>query len=431
MNRELIVLLNAEQVGVLRQRDTGELEFEYDLAWQDRSDSYPLSLSLPLSPASHDDSVVRPFVAGLLPDNEEVLDAWGRQLQVSPRNPFALLTHMGEDCAGAVQFVLPERLDSILTGETTEVEWLTENEVGQRLRDLVKDHGTGRRLGDPGYFSLAGAQPKTALLCAEGRWGIPPGRIPTTHIVKPPAQKDFSEFEVNEHYCLALARELGLGVAASRVQWFDGQAAIVIERYDRVRLPSGEVVRIHQEDACQALAVSPSRKYESEGGPGAVEIADLLSLVTDDPDRDVGTFFDALSTNWVICDTDAHAKNYSLLIQPASVQLSPLYDLVSALPYKRAIPYRKARLAMHIGSTNHVWKVMRRHWSELARRCQLDEGPVVARVGELVASVPEAATRAAESLAAEGVESRMIETLQAEITVHAERCLERLEGEGE
>jgi hypothetical protein len=61
----------------------------------------------------------------------------------------------------------------------------------------------------------------------------------------------------------------------------------------------------------------------------------------------------------------------------------------------------------------------------------LDEGPVVARVGELVASVPEAATRAAESLAAEGVESRMIETLQAEITVHAERCLERLEGEGE
>jgi serine/threonine-protein kinase HipA len=211
---------------------------------------------MPLTRRRHADAVVRPFLEGLLPDNEAVLDRWARQFHVSAANPFALLSHMGEDCAGAVQFVRPERLDALLH-RPSEVEWLSESDVAQRLRDLVEDQGTGRTVGDPGYFSLAGAQPKTALIYEDERWGVPSGRIPTTHILKPPAQPNLSGFELNEHFCLALAGALELPVARSEVRRFEDRIAIVVRRYDRARRPSGELVRVHQEDVCQALAVPP------------------------------------------------------------------------------------------------------------------------------------------------------------------------------
>src|SRR6185437_13558152 len=120
--------------------------------------------------------------------------------------------------------------------------------------------------GDTGQFSLAGAQPKTALLLEKGRWGVPSGRTPTTHILKPPTAELDGHVE-NEQFCLAVARELGLPAASADVRRFDREIAIVVERYDRLRMRGG-IVRVHQEDVCQALGVMPTTKYESDGGPG-------------------------------------------------------------------------------------------------------------------------------------------------------------------
>jgi serine/threonine-protein kinase HipA len=423
---ELRVLVDGELLGVVVQRSGGDLLLTYERSWQERGDSFPLSLSMPLAQREHRDRVVKPFMENLLPDNAQILERWARQFHVSARNAFALLTHMGEDCAGAVQFVRPGRYEDVIDAEHAEIDWLTEEEVGVRLRDLVEQHGTGRLPGDRGHFSLAGAQPKMPLIFDGGRWGIPSGPVPTTHILKPPAQQDLNGFDINEHLSLRLAKELGLAVAESRIQRFEGQEALVVARYDRVRTEEGRVMRLHQEDTCQSLGVSPLRKYQNEGGPGPADIVNLLLRESDDAETDVGAFLDALALNWVIGGTDAHAKNYSLLLSSESVRLAPLYDLISILPYPHRVHFREAALAMKIDREYRLWKIRRRHWEGLGARCDLDPGPVVERVAQLVAAVPSALERAAADVRSEGVQHEIIDRLEEDVVEHCKRCLEVL-----
>jgi serine/threonine-protein kinase HipA len=421
---ELLVLIGDDVSGSVRQDQRGQLSFEYDSEWRESSTAYPLSLSMPLNRRRHGDTVVRPFLEGLLPDNNAILDAWAKRFQVSARNPFALLAHMGEDCPGAVRFVRPERLEELTKTDGGSIEWLGEDQIADRLDELVLRQGVGRRPEDPGYFSLAGAQPKMPLHFDGVRWGIPSGQIPTTHILKPSAQGDLEGFEINEHLCLRLAAELGLAVASSGVLSFAGRTALVVERYDRIRLENGTVKRVHQEDCCQALAVSPSRKYQNEGGPGPQEIVSLLAAESDDAESDVGAFLDSLALNWAMGGTDAHAKNYSVLITSSSVRLAPLYDLISILPYPQLASPRQMKLAMKIGSEYLIRKIRGRHWRALAEQCGLDADPVVDRVAEFLEAVPAAIRTAATSVRAEGLDHPVVDLLEEEITRRSAGCLD-------
>src|SRR6204780_871725 len=180
--RELVAILDRREMGRFFRDMKGRVSFVYDENWRNAVDAYPLSLSMPLTLGEHGNSKTDPFLWGLLPDNEKVLDQWGKKFQVSSRNAFGLIAGVGEDCAGAVQLVRPDRLDAILGKQPPEIEWLTPGDIAQRLRSLREDHAGWRNPGDTGQFSLAGAQPKTALLLQKGRWGIPSGRLPTTHI---------------------------------------------------------------------------------------------------------------------------------------------------------------------------------------------------------------------------------------------------------
>lgn len=72
---------------------------------------------MPLAASQHGRAPTEAYLGGLLPDNEQVLARRAAKFQVSARNVFALISHVGEDCAGAVQFVTPDRLDLILSGE--------------------------------------------------------------------------------------------------------------------------------------------------------------------------------------------------------------------------------------------------------------------------------------------------------------------------
>jgi HipA-like protein len=98
---ELIALLNEREVGTVRQ-ERGRISFEYVDSWRGAPDASPLSLSMPLAAAKHGHASIAPFLWGLLPDNEFILTQWGRRFQVSANNPFALIGHVGEDCAGAI-----------------------------------------------------------------------------------------------------------------------------------------------------------------------------------------------------------------------------------------------------------------------------------------------------------------------------------------
>jgi serine/threonine-protein kinase HipA len=416
---ELTTLLGDVVIGTLKRDPNGRVSFAYDEAWRRKPNAYPLSLSMPLAATHHAHAIVDAFLWGLLPDNERVLEHWGKQFQVSARSAFSLLAHVGEDCAGAVRFAKPERAKKLGRDGDGHVQWLDDKDIGSRLRALRADASAWRSPGDEGQFSLAGAQPKTALLFDGKRWGVPSGRIPTTHILKPGAPGLDGHAE-NEHFCMALAAELGLPVATSRIEHFDGEVAIVVERYDRVRTETG-IVRVHQEDVCQALAVHPEKKYENDGGPGATEIVRLLRESSRSPAEDVETFVQALAYNWLIAGTDGHAKNYSVLIGEAgTVRLAPLYDVASVLPYSDPT-LRKLKLAMKIGGKYRLRDIGLREWRKLARDLSLGDD-IVAGVSRLAEQIPDLSTSVRKDLRQKGLAHDALNRLAASVSARARDC---------
>lgn len=382
----LVVLLDHRIAGTVTRLRGGRLRFDYDEGYRASGGSTPLSVSMPTSVRSHPDRTVGPWLWGLLPDNDAVLRRWARDFHVSA-SPFSLLsTPIGQDCAGAVRFAPPDAVEAVLARPGS-VAWLTEREVAGRLRDLRADATAWLGRDFTGRFSLAGAQAKTALLRLDGRWGVPSGAAATSHILKP-AVAGFDDHDLNEHICLDAARRAGLVAARTSIARFDGESAIVVERYDR-RLRDGNLVRIHQEDVCQALGVRPERKYQNEGGPGPREVVRLLRSAMSPPAADdaVLRFLDALAWNWLIAGTDAHAKNYSLLLAAAQVRLAPLYDIASALPY--GTHERRLRLAMKLGGDYRVYPI-RNTWPKAARELGLDPESAVERVCALARRAPDA-----------------------------------------
>ena len=422
--KHLIALADSRIMGRVDHGRNGRLTFTYDPDWRTADDAYPLSLSMPLIVAEHSHAAVQAFLSGLLPDNNVVLNQWGRRFGVSARNPFALLSHVGEDCAGAVQFVRPDRLDALERQSRPDIEWVTEADIADRLRRLNADHAAWRIPGDHGQFSLAGAKPKTALLNRAGQWGVPAGRTPTTHILKPPTP-DFDGIVENEHCCLRLAQALGLPVATSRIATFEDQVAIVVERFDRVHTKN-TIVRVHQEDGCQALAVRPEQKYENEGGPGVVNVVELLRNFSSDPETDTWTFIDALMFNWLIAGTDAHAKNYAFLLGAGGrVRLAPLYDLTSALPYPSLDP-RRIKFAMRIGGEYLVRRVGAAHWTKLATQPRLPANVLFDRLIRMVEQVPNAIIDVGRNARDSGLTHPMVAQLQTVIISRAREELGHL-----
>jgi serine/threonine-protein kinase HipA len=420
MSGELVALLNGKEIGRLYRDARGRLTLVYADAWRHAADAYPLSLSMPLAAKEHGRSVVEAFLWGLMPDNERVVARWAARFQVSARNVFALISHVGEDCAGAIQFVTRERLEAIRSGKHDEVEWLDNSDIEKRLRTLRADHAAWRLPGDTGQFSLAGAQPKTALLLQNGRWGIPAGRVPTTHILKPPTGA-FDGHAENEHVCLNLARSLGLPAAHSQVKRFGDEIAIVIERYDR-QYRGNDIIRVHQEDVCQALGIMPTRKYQNEGGPGPRDIIESLRTHSTNREADLNTFIDALGFNWLIAGTDAHAKNFSLLLSGHQVRLAPLYDVASVLPYDE-FDMRKVKLAMKIGGEYKLGQIGLRQWQKFAREARLDADGLIVRLKAMAKQLPDEVKGASARAHGEGLESAVVERIAVQLAGRADECL--------
>jgi serine/threonine-protein kinase HipA len=482
--KELIVLLNGREAGIL-QYERGKSSFTYAESWRTWADRYPLSMSMPLSASDHSHRTVEPFIWGLLPDNDDVLKSWGKKFQVSQRNAFDLLSHVGEDCAGAIQFVRPEKIESILPEAHPEPDWLTDAQMAERLRIVRSDASAGRLGSDRGQFSLAGAQPKIALFYDGARWGTTSGRTATTHILKP-ASHAFPGHAENEHLCLRLASALGLETAQSTVHQFEDVPTIVIERYDRIFLrdaaekrkvhavklraeafarrargdveaelesnrlereanedfelaeklfreaESTFVARLHQEDFCQVLSVHPALKYQNQGGPGAKQIVEVIrsnvsshnSMETNpkfsfSASDDVNTFIGALIFNWLIGGTDAHAKNYSLLIGSGGmVRLAPLYDVASILPYASIDP-RKAKMAMKIGDRYDLMEISFSDWRKLAKSVRVDADRLIERIRGMARELPDRLSDEISVMRRSGLTHGIIDVLSQTLTQRA------------
>lgn len=380
--RQLLVLMNGRQCGVVEQTNN-KLAFIYDRAWPQDATAVPISLSMPLDRARHEHDVIDAFMWGLLPDNEITLDTWGKLHHVSPRNCFALLGAVGEDCPGAIQFIPPERV--AVAKRESSIEWLDEARFAKLIRGLVANPGRGRAEANGGQFSLAGAQTKTALYRDAGRWGIPKGRMPTTHILKPLANQRDGQIE-NEHFCLRLASNLGFSVADSEVIHVDGIPVICSTRFDRPKNATGQIVRLHQEDMCQTLGIHPRHKYENESGPTAVRIMQVLAERSTDQAVDRDRFVRALAYNFVVAGTDAHAKNYALLLTSRQIRLAPLYDVASYLPWVGK--EKGIKLAMKIGGKYEFDAIRPPHWQEFAEQAGYDPERALGHVRDLVFRIP-------------------------------------------
>jgi serine/threonine-protein kinase HipA len=420
---ELVALVDGNEIGRVQRDARGRIKFIYEDSWRNTPNAYPLSISMPLGAREHGRAVTEAFLWGLLPDNERVLARWAARFQVSARNVFALISHVGEDCAGAVQFVAPDRLDAMRSGKEDKVDWLTESAIAKRLETLRTDHAAWRLPSDTGQFSLAGAQPKTALLFQNDRWGIPSGRFPTTHILKPPTGQ-FDGHAENEHFCLKLARNLGLPAAQSMVTRFKKEIAIVVERYDRQR-KANDIIRVHQEDMCQARGIMPTRKYQNEGGPTAYDIVQLLRTYSTDRETDLNTFVDALGFNWLIAGTDAHAKNYSLLLGGRRIRLAPLYDVASILPYDE-FEWPKLKLAMNIGGEYKLSAIGLRQWQKFAREIRFDADILASRLGEMAKRLPDEVNAVRAAATQEGLDTPIIGKLAKQLTERAQACAKLL-----
>ncbi len=424
----LTVLLEGQPIGSVERLANGTLRLSYDEDYREDSGATLLSVSMLPNQENHGDARLTPWLWGLLPDNADILARWGRNFGVSVASPFPLLgTQIGRDCAGAVQFCPPHEADDLLS-RPGEVIWLSEAEVASRLRMLRADSTKWLGPGFTGQFSLGGAQAKTALHYAvgkrgaEGQWGVPTGSVPTTHILKP-AVAGFEAQNVNEHLCLAAASNLGLSVARTHIEMFEDESAIVIERFDRTTR-NGVLVRVHQEDICQALSVPPARKYQSDGGPTPGQIVELIRSTIPGPDAetDVWRFADALAFNWLIAGTDAHAKNYSLLLAGNQIRLAPLYDIASILPYDDSDGY-KVKLAMKIGNDYKLrQRDLRSAWERAADELKLDSARLVGRVVDLAERTPEAFSRAVNESQITEPLTDLAELLVTLISERSKRC---------
>lgn len=307
-------------------------------------------------------------------------------------DPFSLLWEVGRDCVGALQFV-PAGEDPVWSAVPTGDE-LNAKQVGEILRSLATAPlGLSRDVEF--RISVAGAQEKTALLRIDDVWIRPTGTTPSTHIIKPPlgvrAGVDLSDSVENEYLCMHLARALGLPVANVEMQLFGEVRALVVERFDRAWLESG-VIRLPQEDLCQALSVPSFRKCESEGGPSMGAVLELLRQ-SDDPEADRKQFLQAYVAFWLLGATDGHAKNFSLALGPhGSFRLTPLYDVVSLQPNVDAFEVRRRdfRLAMAVGSNRHyrVEDIVPRHFLQTARWAGIDVGRAESWLSEVALRAP-------------------------------------------
>ncbi len=383
-SQTLALWANGVYVGRWTVSARGAMELHYDPAWRAAAIGRPLSLSLPfgLDDQPLKGPAVEHYFENLLPDSPALRKRVAERFRIGSVAAFDLLGAVGRDCVGALQLLpegqSPDGYDRI---EGVEVDELS---IERHVLEVVSPDrfGAGRDPDDDFRISLAGAQEKDAFLRWQGRWLKPRGATPTTHIFKLPLglvggrQADFSTSVDNEWLCLKLLGAYGLPVANAEISTFGRQRVLVVERFDRTVARDGQrLLRLMQEDFCQATGTSPLVKYEAEGGPGLASLFTLLQQSVA-AERDLRTLMASQLLFWMLRAPDGHAKNFSIHLLPGGrYQLTPLYDVMSAYPVMgngaNQWSPRELKLAMALAGKNRHYQadtILRRHFNSTAKR---------------------------------------------------------------
>lgn len=428
----LDVLIEGSRAGALDLSRPTAPVFTYDPEYMGGTWATPLSTRFPLiAPRASGAKLLR-WLEGLLPDNDRLLSTRLREHGLHYYHRVKLLgTPMGEDCAGAVQFSPPERTAALLAGEGG-MDSISDDEVFDwmaRLRD------------DPAYrpapykavggFSLGGVQPKLALRSIGSGWAVPWGAEPSSHIIKITRNDSYPHESLLEHVALATAARMGIAAAGSEVISRGDVEGIVVRRFDRLST-DGRLLRVHQEDLCQALGYPPNLKYQHLGGPTPAEVASKLSDVdTPGSTRMVEAFRDMLAYQWLIVGNDAHSKNYGLLLSGGRSLIAPLYDACSWIPYRlEGQEISDLSIAMTIGDDYDVGSADQpTAILDTAQRLKLPAVAVAERFQELASLMPDALEAAVQSLPMAWQDLPIVSTYLIEQQQRAVGC-ERVAADG-
>lgn len=359
MAKSLSVRLHGKEVGILSLVN-GKMEFLYN-----KDAENPISLSLPIQEAPFKEKACRAFFGGLLPENPNMREVLAKKFNININDDFKLLEAIGHDCAGAISFhALNEAIneDAIykLSGTV-----LTNEEFKKLIEELPYRPYMGKRL------SLAGAQEKTAICVYEDKFILPDDNVPTTHILKTALPKYIQSIQ-NEYICMKAAKKIGLKVANAEIKKIDDLEFLLVERFDRIVYdgslntdPKPAYERILQEDFAQALGVQSRDKYK-------ITFKDCLKVLnqTQAPAVEKKEFVKQVVFNYLIGNTDAHGKNFSIYWFFNKINLTPAYDLLNSSIYGC-----DQRIAMKIGKAKYYADVTIKDWELFAQ--DLDVSPKV------------------------------------------------------
>jgi len=374
----LDVYLREKKIGRLWMDEKRRFVFQYDGAWVRQKGAVPLSLHLPLREEIFLDDLSRPFFSNLLPE-AEIKRIIAQRLQISESNDFAMLNSIGGECAGAVSLLPAGAAPTVQPGYRE----LNEKELHEIIIDLPR---RPLMAGVDGMrLSLAGAQNKLPVYREGERIFIASGNAPSSHILKPPI-RDLDDSVGNEAFCMMLARSMGLPVPPVTIhRGLD--RLFIITRYDRSRDQAGRLVRLHQEDFCQALGYLPDQKYETEGGPSLQQCFDLLQGQSIRPAADRMALLQWTVFNFLIGNADAHAKNLSMLFTDRGPRLAPFYDLLCTQVY----PDLTEKQAMRIGGENRPSWIQWKHWERFGESIKIKTSLVLKTLQDMSAAIMPAA----------------------------------------
>jgi serine/threonine-protein kinase HipA len=395
----LNVFLNSRLVGQLRRTTSGAVSFQYDPSWLEWEFVLPISLSLPVRQQAYGGASVIAVFENLLPDSNHLRRQIAGRTHAEGTDAYSLLGAIGHDCVGALQF-LPPAMDPGPAG-AVEGEPISNGKIASIIESLATAP-LGITEDESFRISIAGAQEKTAFLYCDGRWYKPHGSTATSHIFKPsigrlPNGLDLTDSVENEYFCLMTLAALGMDAAKPQMMTFGKRRVLVVERFDRRWTANGRFLRLPQEDCCQALSISTNQKYQSEGGPGIVQILRLLGG-SDNPLADRRSFLKANILFWLMGATDGHAKNFSVVLHPGGrFRLTPLYDVISAQPSvdSKQVLWKSFRLAMSFGTKPHyaMRQIAPRHFLQTAIRAGTGKDVVLSIIEELCSGLPAALDR--------------------------------------
>jgi len=381
--RRLVLWMNGEKVGTWSVFQ-GKDQLTYEDSWLQSPQARPLSLTLPFTPGNqpHRGELVGAWFDNLLPDSPRLRARIAARFKTKGKSAFDLLAEVGRDSVGAIR-LLPEGFE----GEDVkkiQAQPMSDAEIAQLLRITtnIQPWQNDGQHSDDFRISLAGAQEKTALLKLNGQWMKPLESTPTTHILKLPLglvgnmQMDMANSVENEWLCAQVIKAYGLPIADCAIAQFEDIKVLVVERFDRMW--SGDhswLIRLPQEDMCQAMGYASHMKYESDGGPGMDKILNFLNGSIH-AEQDKLNFLKAQFLFWLLCASDGHAKNFSIQHQAGGrYALAPLYDVLSFYPVlgegANPLSRHKVKMAMAVRGKSPHWKmreIQPRHWHELARR---------------------------------------------------------------